>query len=822
MSYIVRNQKLRSPAGPWAALLALAVLLIAGPAPAAADYDDYPEDGYGDTAGYEASYSYVRTLDGSATLVQGDTRDRDALQVNQPILVGDSLWVAPNGRAEVVLSDGNRLRIDGGTEIALEALAASPDRDDPSTILRLSEGNIQLVVDADFLGDDYPRIDTPNATVYANQTGTYRITASEGWSEVVARWGAAEVVTREGSVIVRQGEEAVVEGRDRPRTQVRRASREDSLEIWGERLDDEGRYASRYVDDSISYESAHLDRYGSWSRIDGRYAWRPRVADDWRPYWNGRWRHSPLGLTWVSYEPWGWVPYHYGTWDYVPGYGWTWFPGHRFSPAWVYWYWTDHYAGWVPLGYYSRHYWSSYGRYGLRAGVYGYTGGHWGHYGYWNFCDLRYFGQRYQYRHHHHGDRFGSAHRYAVPKRGVLTTDTRGITRTAVQRGEGIERLLIDRGTRGGRELADVTPFVERRKELPDDVRGRVVVDRGDGSRGSDARRPTRLVATDGVPGAGDGPSREATSGTRSPRRVVEREAPGTAGIERTAPVLRSRPDTVPARAGDAPRATPSTPRATPSKDWREREARPRREAPARVERGDTSPARSTERPSPNEVRRRPDVREPEPDRSSITRRVIEGVRSNDRRTAPSSTERSPSRTERAPSRTESPPPARSERSGSATRSSSPSRRESARPSRSESPPPRSSPSSRSASPSRSRASSPPPSRARTSRPSGSSRSSGARSAPSRPSRPPASTRSSSRPSRSSSARSARPSRPPSRASSSRSSRSGSKARSSRPSRSPSRASSSRPSRSSSKARSSRSSRSPSRSKARRGKPPTL
>jgi hypothetical protein len=91
MPYRLHKHTLRSPAGPWTALLALAVLLLVGAAPAAADYDDYSEDGYGDTAGYEASYSYVRTLDGSATLVQGDTRDRDALQVNQPILVGDSV-----------------------------------------------------------------------------------------------------------------------------------------------------------------------------------------------------------------------------------------------------------------------------------------------------------------------------------------------------------------------------------------------------------------------------------------------------------------------------------------------------------------------------------------------------------------------------------------------------------------------------------------------------------------------------------------------------------------------------------------------------------
>ena len=45
------------------------------------------------------------------------------------------------------------------------------------------------------------------------------------------------------------------------------------------------------------------------------------MATDWRPYWHGRWASTPAGLTWVSAEPWGWVPYHYSTWDYVPSYG---------------------------------------------------------------------------------------------------------------------------------------------------------------------------------------------------------------------------------------------------------------------------------------------------------------------------------------------------------------------------------------------------------------------------------------------------------------------------------------------------------------------
>src|SRR5207253_5554393 len=58
-------------------------------------------------------------------------------------------------------------------------------------------------------------------------------------------------------------------------------------------------------------------------------------------------------LTWVSYEPWGWVPYHYGRWALDPGYGWVWLPGTGYAPAWVYWMYGPSSIGWAPMGYYD-------------------------------------------------------------------------------------------------------------------------------------------------------------------------------------------------------------------------------------------------------------------------------------------------------------------------------------------------------------------------------------------------------------------------------------------------------------------------------------
>src|SRR5262245_50698669 len=260
--------------------LALAVSLLALAAPAAAE---------------SGSYGYFRVVEGSATLIQAGSDERTSAEINQPVLAGDRIQVPERSRVEIALADRNLLRVDGGSELILERLAASPDRDDRATVLRLLEGNLQLVVTQDSLGDELPRIETPNATVYPQNYGVYRITADrEGWSEVVVRRGTAEIVTDRGTERVRADEEAIVDGDRYAEIQVREAGGFDTLERWARQMDDE--YASAdqpYVDDNLRYQAAPLARYGSWVTVDGSPYWRPRVAAGWRPYYDGRWIYTP-------------------------------------------------------------------------------------------------------------------------------------------------------------------------------------------------------------------------------------------------------------------------------------------------------------------------------------------------------------------------------------------------------------------------------------------------------------------------------------------------------------------------------------------------
>lgn len=452
-----------------AALGALALTLAVGSAasPAAAQTDD------------GGSYGYLRVVDGPANLIQAESGSRTEAEINQPLLAGDSLWVPAGSRLEAVLSDGNLLRVDGGTEIVLHRLAGSPDGDDPSTVLELREGNVQLVVFEEALGDELPRIDTPNATFYVQRPGTFRLTSDQGtWSAFLVRDGSAEVVTERGSVVVRADEEAVVEGERLPRTAVHAASGRDALERWAVRLDEEAeRYASHGELGDLAYQGASLGQYGSWHTIGQRRLWRPNVEAGWRPYWQGRWAYTPAGLTWVSYEPWGWVPYHYGSWDFIPGWGWGWEAGRVWAPSWVYWYWGPRYASWCPVGYYTRHY----GYPGYHDGIYGWAGGYGGGYGGyggwddWNFVDINHIGRRDQHAYSRKGRDIKDQLRDL--QRGIITTDTRGVTPERWKNPGSVLRVLQERGEKGG-QLPDVTPFVARQPKLPPGVLRTVQADR--------------------------------------------------------------------------------------------------------------------------------------------------------------------------------------------------------------------------------------------------------------------------------------------------------------------------------------------------------
>ena len=130
----------------WGALLLglVAQLGLASDA-RAQDYDAY-ENRTGDQADYQAtgsddeSYAYIRTIDGTAYLVQAGSYERSEAQINEPVLVGDMIEGKGGSKIELILPDQSRIRITDKVQLEIESLANSAETPDQPTVLLLHRG----------------------------------------------------------------------------------------------------------------------------------------------------------------------------------------------------------------------------------------------------------------------------------------------------------------------------------------------------------------------------------------------------------------------------------------------------------------------------------------------------------------------------------------------------------------------------------------------------------------------------------------------------------------------------------------------------------
>jgi hypothetical protein len=87
-----------------------------------------------------------------------------------------------------------------------------------------------------------------------------------------------------------------------------------------------------------------LNPYGTWSKIDGKWAFTPR--DHQAPYTNGRWIYTEYGWYWKGTLPHSWATEHYGYWKRSGDKVWSWFPGPYWLPEIVEIRASDKYLGW--------------------------------------------------------------------------------------------------------------------------------------------------------------------------------------------------------------------------------------------------------------------------------------------------------------------------------------------------------------------------------------------------------------------------------------------------------------------------------------------
>ena len=264
----------------------------------------------------------VSISQGDTSYQRGDDQDWNALGANTPLMTGDSLYAAQDGRAEVELGDGNAVRLDNSTALDIVNLS------NETTQLGLSQGYVNMRV-RNIPDGRTLEMDTPLAAATFWEPGLYRVGLDGDGARFGVVSGRLSVVLNGEQLDVGEGEVLELQGGNDPSYGYGRLSAGNAFDQWSEDRDTRRQRStsSRYVNHAVvGYDD--LDDNGSW-RQDPSYGnvWYPsRVSHDWAPYQTGRWMwQDPYGWTWVSYEPWGWAPYHYGRWIYVRD-SWGWVP----------------------------------------------------------------------------------------------------------------------------------------------------------------------------------------------------------------------------------------------------------------------------------------------------------------------------------------------------------------------------------------------------------------------------------------------------------------------------------------------------------------
>ena len=598
-----------------------------------------------------SGYSHLTAVEGSASVVSDANGEVEA-RINLPLAEGDQIVTDAGGRAEIELADGNRFQIAGESRVRVDAAAGQQGSSASESSLTVVEGS--LAAESMTGGESALRIDTPDASVYLPAQSQARVNV-EGprGTEVVVRRGSADVQTRSGSTTVEQGSYLMIRGGDQPEVERGSFSR-DRFDVWvADRTDSTleayNSASARYVEGSDYDEDvAVLDNYGQWdySPTYQQEVWRPSVADDWSPYNSGYWYYTPVGASWVSYEPWGWFPHHYGNWFFDAAFNsWCWSPAYLYSPAWVYWGYTPSYVGWCPIGYYSHFgpyagYWgSSWRRPGLYFSVSGIFDSARIDFGRgWRFLGVDRFGQPFDRRSIVSGralaGRIGSNVAVTSQPAVVSIAGRSGMAPALLRSYARSAPQVISRQTSSIRS-AELTPFLARERSLPPAT--------------------VRTLTQENI--ARVDPARRSLSGPGASR--LPAVASLRPGVSRPA---RSIPADAGAASWRSPRAEARTfePRPAPvspplrsfepRSDWRQRPVS--RVSPA--EPGGLRP----------ESRTRPETPSGESWRSRYSappaQRVIEGI-DRGRRFEPPPRDAAPQRFESSPRRIEAPPPQRYE-----------------------------------------------------------------------------------------------------------------------------------------------------------------
>ena len=297
-------------------------------------------------------YAMVRVLEGDVKIRKGDLDE--SLSRGTPVAEGDV--VESRGRGVLQLGDGTRVAFGGATRFTVAALFTNK-KGEKQVLLRLDYGRLRVVLGGQ--SDARFRVDTPSGSATCMDKGAFTIEAErDHLVRLKVHNGHVTFANDRDQTRIAAGDRLTVYSPQDNLDRVRSFNTYDGddFDRWSERamVIQHGESWDR-VPSEIRYYADDLDRSGRWlDSSEYGSVWQPNgVAEDWRPYYQGRWAPYSGGMTWISDEPWAYVAYHHGRWHWSLGVGWFWIPGVNYSPAWVAWDNTPGYYGWAPLGYYN-------------------------------------------------------------------------------------------------------------------------------------------------------------------------------------------------------------------------------------------------------------------------------------------------------------------------------------------------------------------------------------------------------------------------------------------------------------------------------------
>lgn len=296
---------------------------------------------------------YLRFLEGDVQVKAEDTKEWLPASINMSLIDSDQIWVPDNGRAELLLRNGTITRLDKNTY--LEILAS----ENKLTRFYLGAGHVygNTIVEK----GNAVVFETPTGSFHAYARSVFRIDVSENEDSAVSVFqGELYADSGTGQMKIGAGERMVLK-KNAQYPVLTKLAQADQWEQWNKQRDrefsrPESGNTTAYLPDELRSYSYDLNKNGQWV-YEGEYGyvWMPTVivVQDWSPYRVGRWVWMRGNYVWISYEPWGWVPYHYGRWAFINTRGWCWVPPRRgfayWGPGYVGWVHTPTHISWVPL-----------------------------------------------------------------------------------------------------------------------------------------------------------------------------------------------------------------------------------------------------------------------------------------------------------------------------------------------------------------------------------------------------------------------------------------------------------------------------------------